>query len=103
MVQGLWNISRLQRISVIALLVLLLSGADSLAQIFAPLDPANPYPAQSPHDVVLHAGTATVFEGNFAPIADATGTFLSLRPDRHGCDGFFAAVLRWRRAPAVQA
>ncbi|MBL8726978.1 MAG: RsmB/NOP family class I SAM-dependent RNA methyltransferase [Planctomycetes bacterium] len=28
------------------------------------------------------------------PIADATGTFLSLRPDRHGCDGFFAAVLR---------
>jgi 16S rRNA (cytosine967-C5)-methyltransferase len=31
-----------------------------------------------------------------APIADATGTFLSLRPDRHGCDGFFAAVLRRR-------
>ena len=31
------------------------------------------------------------------PIADATGTFLSLRPDRHGCDGFFAAVLRRRR------
>ena len=30
-------------------------------------------------------------------IADATGTFLSLRPDRHGCDGFFAAVLRCRR------
>ncbi|MFY9345975.1 MAG: RsmB/NOP family class I SAM-dependent RNA methyltransferase, partial [Planctomycetota bacterium] len=28
------------------------------------------------------------------PIADATGTFLSLRPDRHGCDGFFTAVLR---------
>ena len=28
------------------------------------------------------------------PIADATGTYLSLRPDRHGCDGFFAAVLR---------
>ena len=33
-----------------------------------------------------------------APITDATGTFLSLRPDRHGCDGFFAAVLRARRA-----
>ncbi len=32
-----------------------------------------------------------------APIADATGTFLSLRPDRHGCDGFFTAVLRRRR------
>jgi 16S rRNA (cytosine967-C5)-methyltransferase len=32
------------------------------------------------------------------PIADATGTFLSLRPDRHGTDGFFAAVLRRRRA-----
>lgn len=31
------------------------------------------------------------------PIADATGTFLSLRPDRHGTDGFFAAVLRRRR------
>ncbi len=31
------------------------------------------------------------------PIADGTGTFLSLRPDRHGCDGFFAAVLRRRR------
>ncbi len=29
-----------------------------------------------------------------APIADPTGTFLSVRPDRHGCDGFFAAVLR---------
>lgn len=31
------------------------------------------------------------------PIADATGTFLSLRPDVHGTDGFFAAVLRPRR------
>ncbi|MBL8753998.1 MAG: RsmB/NOP family class I SAM-dependent RNA methyltransferase [Planctomycetes bacterium] len=30
------------------------------------------------------------------PIADATGTFLSLRPDTHGCDGFFLAVLRRR-------
>ncbi|MFN3244387.1 MAG: RsmB/NOP family class I SAM-dependent RNA methyltransferase [Planctomycetota bacterium] len=29
-----------------------------------------------------------------APIADATGTFLQVRPDRHGCDGFFLAVLR---------
>jgi len=29
-----------------------------------------------------------------APIADPTGTFLQLRPDRHGCDGFFAAILR---------
>lgn len=28
------------------------------------------------------------------PIADASGTFLSLRPDRHGCDGLFAAILR---------
>lgn len=27
-------------------------------------------------------------------IADANGAFLSVRPDRHGCDGFFAAVLR---------
>lgn len=35
-----------------------------------------------------------------APIADATGTFLSLRPDRHGCDGFFGAVLRRRPAAA---
>lgn len=33
-----------------------------------------------------------------APITDATGTCLSLRPDRHGCDGFFAAVLRRPRA-----
>jgi 16S rRNA (cytosine967-C5)-methyltransferase len=33
-----------------------------------------------------------------APITDPTGTFLSLRPDRHGCDGFFAAVLRLRRS-----
>jgi 16S rRNA (cytosine967-C5)-methyltransferase len=32
-----------------------------------------------------------------APIADATGTFLSLRPDRHGCDGFFGAIVRRRR------
>jgi 16S rRNA (cytosine967-C5)-methyltransferase len=31
------------------------------------------------------------------PIADGTGTFLSLRPDRHGTDGFFAAVVRRRR------
>ena len=32
-----------------------------------------------------------------APIADASGTFLSLRPDLHGTDGFFAAVVRRRR------
>lgn len=38
-----------------------------------------------------------------APIADATGTFLQLRPDRHGCDGFFAAVLRRPRASPLQA
>jgi len=31
------------------------------------------------------------------PITDATGSFLSLRPDRHGCDGFFTAVMRRRR------
>lgn len=29
-----------------------------------------------------------------APVADASGGTLTLRPDRHGCDGFFAAVLR---------
>ncbi len=29
-------------------------------------------------------------------VADATGTFLVLRPDRHGCDGFFLAILRRR-------
>lgn len=29
-----------------------------------------------------------------APISDATGTYLKLRPDLHGCDGFFLAVLR---------
>lgn len=29
-----------------------------------------------------------------ATVGDASGTFLSVRPDRHGCDGFFAAVLR---------
>jgi 16S rRNA (cytosine967-C5)-methyltransferase len=34
------------------------------------------------------------------PIADPTGTFLVLRPDRHGCDGFFAAVLRSPRDAA---
>lgn len=32
------------------------------------------------------------------PIADPTGTFLSLRPDRHGTDGFFLAILRRRAA-----
>ena len=32
-----------------------------------------------------------------SPIADGTGSSLSLRPDRHGCDGFFAAILRKRR------
>ena len=32
-----------------------------------------------------------------ASIADATGTFLQVRPDTHGCDGFFLAVLRRRR------
>ncbi|MEQ1631341.1 MAG: RNA methyltransferase [Planctomycetota bacterium] len=30
-------------------------------------------------------------------IADPTGTFLSLRPDRHATDGFFAAVLRKKK------
>lgn len=29
-----------------------------------------------------------------APITDPTGTYLALDPDRHGTDGFFAAVLR---------
>ena len=33
------------------------------------------------------------------PICDASGTWLSVRPDQHGCDGFFLAVLRRRRAP----
>ncbi len=37
-----------------------------------------------------------------APIADATGTFLQLLPDRHGCDGFFAAILRRSRSTAAQ-
>lgn len=46
-------------------------------------------PWLEPVRLVEILGTATA-----APIADATGTFLSLRPDRHGCDGFFAAVLR---------
>jgi 16S rRNA (cytosine967-C5)-methyltransferase len=32
-----------------------------------------------------------------APISDAGGRFLVLRPDLHGCDGFFLAVLRRRR------
>lgn len=42
---------------------------------------------------------AEVLGGELArPITDATGTFLSLRPDVHGCDGFFAAVLRRRRS-----
>ena len=31
-----------------------------------------------------------------APIADSSGAFLELLPHRHGCDGFFAAVLRRR-------
>jgi 16S rRNA (cytosine967-C5)-methyltransferase len=30
------------------------------------------------------------------PIADPTGTYLALAPHRHGCDGFFAAVVRRR-------
>ena len=34
-----------------------------------------------------------------APLCDASGTFLSTRPDRGGMDGFFAAVLRRKRAP----
>lgn len=31
------------------------------------------------------------------PITDESGTYLSLTPDRHGTDGFFAAVLRRQR------
>ncbi len=43
---------------------------------------------------------AEVLGGKVAgPIADAGGRYLSLRPDRHGTDGFFAAILR-RRRPA---
>jgi 16S rRNA (cytosine967-C5)-methyltransferase len=34
-------------------------------------------------------------------VGDADGTFLHLRPDRHGTDGFFAAVLRRRRGAAL--
>lgn len=36
-------------------------------------------------------------KGPASAIADASGTFLSVRPDRHGTDGFFAAVLRKKR------
>lgn len=32
------------------------------------------------------------------PICDGSGTWLSVRPDQHGCDGFFVAVLRRRRS-----
>jgi 16S rRNA (cytosine967-C5)-methyltransferase len=32
-------------------------------------------------------------------VADPSGSFLTLTPDRHGTDGFFAAVLRRRRRP----
>ena len=32
-----------------------------------------------------------------ALVSDPSGTFLSLRPDRHATDGFFAAVLRRKR------
>lgn len=32
------------------------------------------------------------------PVTDPSGTFLKLAPHRHGCDGFFAAILRRRRA-----
>lgn len=45
---------------------------------------------------------AEVLGGGVAgPITDASGMFLSLRPDVHGCDGFFAAVVRRprRRTP----
>lgn len=31
-------------------------------------------------------------------VCDATGTWLTVRPDSHGCDGFFLAVLRRRPA-----
>lgn len=31
-----------------------------------------------------------------APLVDASGHFMRLRPDLHGCDGFFLAVLRKR-------
>ncbi len=41
---------------------------------------------QRPAEVLGHAAAA--------PLVDATGSFLSLRPDRQGCDGFFAAILR---------
>lgn len=46
---------------------------------------------------------AEILGGDVArAIADPTGTFLSLRPDRHGCDGFFAAVLRAPRARGAE-
>lgn len=32
------------------------------------------------------------------PITDPTGTWLSVRPDQHGCDGFFLAILRRTKA-----
>jgi len=36
------------------------------------------------------------------PITDPTGTWLQVRPDQHGCDGFFLGVLR-RRGGEVAA
>jgi len=39
---------------------------------------------------------AEVWGERGAALADANGRFLTVRPDRHGTDGFFAAVLRRR-------
>lgn len=44
--------------------------------------------------LVLQRPAEVLGKAVVAPLLDATGNFLSLRPDRQGCDGFFAAILR---------
>lgn len=50
------------------------------------------------HPGIERVRLAEVFGGAVAaPISDPGGAYLTLRPDRHGTDGFFAAILRRRR------
>ena len=58
---------------------------------------------QARHPDLEKVRVAEILGGEVArPLSDPTGAFLQLRPDRHGCDGFFAAVLRRPRRGARQ-
>jgi uncharacterized membrane protein len=97
-----------------AIVVLIIAAAAVKAIIrVVPLFWHDDLLAGARHDVWMRFATAIILALEFtlaadiirsavaAPITGPDGAVLSVRPDLQGCDGFFAAVLRRRRAGRV--